>query len=176
MPFTQSELNLINQYVSDSKENTIKDFKTILPYMKFQSDTDMINNIIRKLDAMPEQECVDFMRGVRAEFTKRNEESIRARLAKAKAEVASETALIKGQDLYDPDRFAMENRYMIVANILTDRSPVGVPGERHRLFLSEIGYQNALESEKRGECKITRHARVKEGNLHYFKPNKSVER
>ena len=48
----------------------------------------------------------------------------------------------------------------------------GSPGDEMRLFLTEDGYQAALVSQKRREIKIRRHARIIEGHILDFKPDK----
>ena len=45
-------------------------------------------------------------------------------------------------------------------------------GDDMRLFLTEDGYQAALVSQKRREIKIKRYARVIEGHVLDFKPDK----
>ena len=45
--------------------------------------------------------------------------------------------------------------------------PVGWKGERTRLFLSDIGYEKALDSQANGQIKILSHAKVRNGDLFY---------
>ena len=52
----------------------------------------------------------------------------------------------------------------------------GSPGDEMRLFLTEDGYQAALVSQKRREIKIKRYARVIEGHVLDFKPDKRRRR
>ena len=52
-------------------------------------------------------------------------------------------------------------------DVLTDGSPVGWKGERTRLFLSDIGYEKALDSQAKGQIKILSHAKVRNGDLFY---------
>ena len=58
-------------------------------------------------------------------------------------------------------------RHMIIFDVLTNDSPVGWKGERTRLFLSDTGYEKALDSQAKGQIKILSHAKVRQGNLHY---------
>ena len=51
-----------------------------------------------------------------------------------------------GHDYMDLQRFAEDTRHMIIFDVLTHDSPVGWKGERTRLFLSDTGYENALDS------------------------------
>jgi hypothetical protein len=77
---------------------------------------------------------------------------------------------ITGHDIMDIARFMEDTRHMIVFDVLTVSCPVGDKGERARIFLSDAGYQTALQSQKRGEMKIIRHARVKRGDLYFDAP------
>ena len=45
--------------------------------------------------------------------------------------------------------------------------PVGWKGERTRLFLSDKGYEKALDSQAKGQIKILSHAKVRNGDLLY---------
>ncbi len=50
----------------------------------------------------------------------------------------------------------------------------GSPGDEMRLFLTEDGYQSALQSQQRREIKIKRYARVIEGHILDFKPENAA--
>ena len=56
---------------------------------------------------------------------------------------------------------------MIIFDVLTHDSPVGWKGECTRLFLSDIGYEKALDSQANGQIKILSHAKVRNGDLFY---------
>ena len=62
---------------------------------------------------------------------------------------------------------AQNTRHMIIFDVLTHDSPVGWKGERTRLFLSDIGYEKALDSQAKGQIKILSHAKVRNGDLFY---------
>ena len=72
-----------------------------------------------------------------------------------------------GHGYMDLQRFAEDTRHMIIFDVLTNDSPVGWKGERPRLFLSDTGYEKALDSQEKGQIKILSHAKVRQGNLHY---------
>jgi len=67
------------------------------------------------------------------------------------------------------ERFAEDIRHMIVFDVLTWDCPVGDKDERIRIFLTDEGYQKALQSQERGEMKIRKHARIRGGHLFYDK-------
>lgn len=73
----------------------------------------------------------------------------------------------KGHTYLDLARFDDRTKHMIIFDVLTHESPVGDKGDRTRLYLSDKGYQNALDSQKAGHIKIISHAAVGKGNLYY---------
>ncbi|EAG9406772.1 hypothetical protein HCD30_002919 [Listeria monocytogenes] len=77
---------------------------------------------------------------------------------------------LPGHDIMALERFEEDTRHMIVFDVLSNSSSVGNKGERMRLFLTDAGYQKALESQSRKECKILRHAKVSRGDIFYDRP------
>ena len=82
---------------------------------------------------------------------------------------------ITGADIMDIQRFAEDTRHMIIFDVLTWDCPVGDKGKRVRIFLTDEGYKQAVESEGRGEMKIIRRARVRKGELFYDAPERDHE-
>ena len=78
---------------------------------------------------------------------------------------------LKGHNILAVERFQDNTRWMIEFSVLRPCS-YGSPGDEMRLFLTEDGYQAALVSQKRREIKIKRYARVIEGHVLDFKPDK----
>lgn len=60
----------------------------------------------------------------------------------------------QGHTYMDLARFDDATKHMIIFDVLTDESPVGWKGERNRLYLSDVGYQKALDNQKAGNIKI----------------------
>ena len=110
----------------------------------------------------------------KARFLAGHENSIRRRLAEAKAQ--TKQPIMQGHDLTGMERFLPETCHMIVLDVKTSDSPVGFPGERHRYFLSDEGYKNARAREKRGEIRIRNHAAVMAGKLYPDKKPPAQER
>lgn len=52
----------------------------------------------------------------------------------------------QGHTYMDLARFDDATKHMIIFDVLTDESPVGWKGERNRLYLSDVGYQKALDN------------------------------
>ena len=76
---------------------------------------------------------------------------------------------LKGHNILAVERFRDHTRWMIEFSVLRPRTAYG---DEIRLFLTEDGYQAALLSQKRREIKIKRYARVIEGHVLDFKPDK----
>lgn len=74
---------------------------------------------------------------------------------------------LTGHDIMALERFDPDVAHMIVFDVLSHSSPVGNKGERMRLFLTDTGYEKALESQQREEVKILRHAAVTRGHILY---------
>ena len=79
---------------------------------------------------------------------------------------------LKGHNILAVERFWDNTRWMIEFSVLRPSTAYGRPGDEMRLFLTEDGYQSALQSQQRREIKIKRHARVIEGHILDFKPGK----
>ncbi len=78
---------------------------------------------------------------------------------------------LKGHNILAVERFQDSTHWMIEFMVWRSCS-FGSPGEEVRLFLTEDRYQAALLSQKRREIKIKRYARVIEGHILDFKPDK----
>ena len=51
---------------------------------------------------------------------------------------------------------------MIIFDVLTTNPLFGWKGEQTRLFLSDTGYEKALDSQEKGQIKILSHAKVRQ--------------
>ena len=79
---------------------------------------------------------------------------------------------LKVHNILAVERFWDNTRWMIEFSVLRPSTAYGRPGDEMRLFLTEDGYQSALQSQQRREIKIKRYARVIEGHILDFKPGK----
>ena len=67
---------------------------------------------------------------------------------------------LKGHNILAVERFWDDTRWMIEFSVLRPSTAYGSPGEEMRLFLTEDGYQAALQSQQRREIKIKRYYRA----------------
>lgn len=173
MRFTQSELELIYQYAMPAgKDAILTELRAVRRTVKDPLTKTLVENTIDKLLEMPEPECSRFIADTKARFLEQRDQSMRDRLAAAKAQ---EPPML-GHDLFGFERHLPDARHMIIVDILTTDSPVGFPGERYRFFLSDEGYKNAKKSAERGEIKIRSHAAVGAGRLYHDKKLNYPER
>lgn len=164
MKFTRSELEMIYQYAAADRAATVAGLAEIVPVLKDPLTKAIVENTIDKLEKIPKPECSRFIADTKARFLEERDNSIRRRLAEAKAQ--AKEPIMQGHDLTGMERFHPQTRHMIVVDILSNDSPVGYKGECYRFFLSDEGYKNAKASEQRGEAKIRSHAAVCCGSLY----------
>ena len=81
---------------------------------------------------------------------------------------------LEGHDIMALERFDPEVRHMIVFDVLSDRASVGDIGDRMRLFLTESGYQKALENQNKAFIQILNHAGVMQGHLRYDRKDRDL--
>ena len=91
--------------------------------------------------------------------------TIAKRMEEARIQASAQN--YKGHDYMDLARFDENTRHMIIFHVLTNNSPVGDKGDKMRLYLSDKGYQKALENARSGNIRILSHAKVVQGNLRY---------
>ena len=63
---------------------------------------------------------------------------------------------------------------MILFDVLSGESPVGDKGHRMRLFLTEAGYEKALENQDKAFIQILNHAKVLQGHLQYDQSDRNL--
>ena len=85
MKFSKSELDIICQYAAPTKAETLAGMKETVPVIKDLLTKAIVENAIRKLEKIPEPECSQFIADNKARFLAGHENSIRRRLAEAKA-------------------------------------------------------------------------------------------
>ena len=97
MRFTNSELEMIYQYAAPTKAETIGGMKETVPVIKDLLTRVIMENAIEKLQKIPEPECSQFIADNKARFLAGHENSIRRRLAEAKAQ--TKQPIMQGHDL-----------------------------------------------------------------------------
>ncbi len=108
----------------------------------------IVENTIRKLEKLAEPECSRFIADNRAAFIEKRDNSIRQRLAAAKARKGE--PVLQGHDLAGMERFLPETRHMVTVDILNSDSPVGFPESDTDFSSLTKGYKAAPEPVRSG--------------------------
>ncbi len=137
----------------------------------YHTHSAIVENAIRKREKIPEPECSQFVAATKARFLAERDNSIRRRLAAAKAQ----EPIMQGHDLSGKERFRPAARHMIMLEV-QKQCFVGFKGERFRFYLSDEGYRNAKHSEQEGESRIKSLAAVVSGKLYPNKKPRQLKR
>ena len=137
----------------------------------YHTHSAIVENAIRKREKIPEPECSQFVAATKARFLAERDNSIRRRLAAAKAQ----EPIMQGHDLSGKERFRPETRHMIMVEV-QKQCFVGFKGERFCFYLSDEGYRNAKHSEQEGESRIKSLAAVVSGKLYPNKKPRQLKR
>lgn len=78
---------------------------------------------------------------------------------------------ITGHDLLAVERFRDDTRHMAVYLVIKD-CPHGREGQYIRRFLTEDGYAKLLDSQRNGDIRIYKYAKIIEGHIIPAKPKK----
>ncbi len=137
----------------------------------YHTHSAIVENAIRKREKIPEPECSQFVAATKARFLAERDNSIRRRLAAAKAQ----EPIMQGHDLSEKERFRPAARHMIMLEV-QKQCFVGFKGERFCFYLSDEGYRNAKHSEQEGESRIKSLAAVVSGKLYPNKKPRQLKR
>ena len=99
--FSKDELAMVYQYAAATKQETLAGLREIVPVIRDRQAREIVESTIRKLDAIPEPECRRFIADTRQRFIQKRDNSIRRRLAEAKAQTREKTPHSKRKE---PDR------------------------------------------------------------------------
>ena len=126
---------------------------------------DMVRGLMAKLRIMSDEQCMDLVKDIQKNYHLPYPRTMGERIALARQQSGAEK--LKGHDIMALERFDPQVRHMVVFDVLSFESPVGYKGDKMRLFLTDEGYQKALENQERGFIKLKNHAKVHNGYLNY---------
>ena len=92
----------------------------------------------------------------------------------AEARQKSGAQKLAGHDIMALERFDPDTRHMIVFDVLSHDSPMGVEGRKNAPVLTEAGYGKALENQEKGFIRIRNHAKVRGGDLFYDRRDREL--
>lgn len=173
MELSEMEKRLIFQTEGYGQSEVTYELRMCLPYIQDQTKHKTAAGLVRKLDAMPEKDCLAPIQDIRKNYRlPAGPKTMGELLAEARQKSAAEK--LKGHDIMALERFDSEVRHMIVFDVLSWDSTIGDKGDKMRLFLTEAGYQKALENQEKGHIKIRNHAKVVGGHLHYDRRDREL--
>ena len=77
-----------------------------------------------------------------------------------------------GHDLLAVERFHDDTRHMLEFQVLSETAPTEAAASMIRLFLSEDGYAQVLDAQRKSRVRVYKHAAVIEGHIMPPKPKK----
>ena len=125
---------------------------------------DMVRGLMAKLRVLSDEQCMDLVKDIQKNYHLPYPRTMGERIALARQQSGAEK--LKGHDIMALERFDPQVRHMVVFDVLSFESPVGYKGDKMRLFLTDEGYQKALENQERF-IKLKNHAKVHNGYLNY---------
>ena len=173
MELNEMEKRLIFQTESYGKSDVTYELRMCLPYIPDPVKRKMAEELMRKLDAMPEK-TVWRSSGYSENYRiPAGPKTMGELLAEARQKSGAEK--LKRHDIMALERFDPEVKHMIVFDVLSGNAPVGDKGDKMRLFLTDAGYQKFLDSQERGEVRLKNHAKVAPGgHLHYDRRDRAL--
>ena len=130
-------------------------------------------NLLKKLRELSEDDCKELICDIQRNYhLSRKARTVGEMIAVARQESGAQK--LEGHDIMALERFDPEVKHMIVFDVLSSKSPIGDKGEQMRLFLTESGYQKALESQSKAFIQILNHAGVIQGHLRYGRTDRDL--
>ena len=163
---TEDEKRMVFQLEGCHRYDAIQEIAIFCRYTHDNNKRNIAENLLKKLRELSENDCRELICDIHKNYhLPLKARTIGEMIAVARQE--SGARKLEGHDIMALERFDPEVRHMIVFDVLSDRASVGDIGDRMRLFLTEAGYQKALENQDRQFIQILNHAKVEQGHLRY---------
>ena len=166
---TDDEKRMVFQLEGCHRYDAIQEIAVLCRYTRDHDIKATAENLLKKLRELSEDDCreliCDIQRNYHLPWKAR---TVGEMIAVARQESGAQK--LEGHDIMALERFDPEARHMIIFDVLSRESPIGDKGHRMRLFLTEVGYKKALESQDKSFIRILNHAKVAQGHLRYDQP------
>ena len=167
---TEDEKRMVFQLEGCHRYDAIQEITVFCRYTRDHDKRNIAENLLKKLRELSENGCreliCDIQKNYRLPWKAR---TVGEMIAVARQE--SGARKLEGHDIMALERFDPEVAHMIVFDVLSRESLVGDKGDRMRLFLTEAGYNKALEDQGRSFIQILNHVKVSQGHLRYDQPD-----
>ena len=166
---TENEKRMVFQLEGCNRYDAIQEIAVFCQYTRDHDKRNIAENLLKKLRELSENDCRELICDIQKNYNlPRKAKTVGEMIAVARQE--SGARKLEGHDIMALERFDPEVAHMIVFDVLSRESPIGDKGHRMRLFLTEVGYKKALESQDRSFIRILNHAKVAQGHLRYDQP------
>ena len=166
---TENEKRMVFQLEGCNRYDAIQEIAVFCQYTRDHDKRNIAENLLKKLRELSENDCKELICDIQKNHNlPRKAKTVGEMIAVARQE--SGARKLEGHDIMALERFDPEVAHMIVFDVLSRESPIGDKGHRMRLFLTEVGYKKALESQYRSFIRILNHAKVSQGHLRYDQP------
>lgn len=173
MELNEMEKRLIFQADGESRSEVTHELRMCLSYIPDPVKRQTAANLVRKLEAMPEQECQALIRDIHDHYRlPAGPKTMGELLAEARQKSGAER--LKGHDIMALERFDPDVHHMIIFDVLSWEANLGDKGDKMRLFLTDEGYRKASDKQDQGYIKIRNHAKVAAGHLHYDRRDRDL--
>ena len=166
---TENEKRMVFQLEGCNRYDAIQEIAVFCQYTRDHDKRNIAENLLKKLRELSENDCRKLICDIQKNYhLPRKAKTVGEMIAVARQE--SGARKLEGHDIMALERFDPEVAHMIVFDVLSRESPIGDKGHRMRLFLTEVGYKKALESQDKSFIRILNHAKVAQGHLRYDQP------
>ena len=163
---TENEKRMVFQLEGCNRYDAIQEIAVFCQYTRDHDKRNIAENLLKKLRELSENDCRELICDIQKNYNlPRKAKTVGEMIAVARQE--SGARKLEGHDIMALERFDPEVAHMIVFDVLSRESPIGDKGHRMRLFLTEVGYKKALESQDKSFIRILNHAKVAQGHLRY---------
>jgi|SRR5699024_574975 len=165
MELNEEEKRQLFQVDGDCQAKVLDELYMTARFTRNPEQRDMVRGLMAKLRVLSDEQCMDLVKDIQKNYHLPYPRTMGERIALARQQSGAEK--LKGHDIMALERFDPQVRHMVVFDVLSFESPVGYKGDKMRLFLTDEGYQKALENQERGFIKLKNHAKVHNGYLNY---------
>ena len=166
---TENEKRMVFQLEGCNRYDAIQEIAVFCRYTRDHDKRNIAENLLKKLRELSENDCRELICDIQKNYhLPRKAKTVGEMIAVARQESGAQK--LEGHDIMALERFGPEVKHMIIFDVFSRESPIGDKGHRMRLFLTEVGYKKALESQDKSFIRILNHAKVSQGHLRYDQP------
>ena len=156
---TENEKRMVFQLEGCNRYDAIQEIAVFCQYTRDHDKRNIAENLLKKLRELSENDCRELICDIQKNYhLPRKAKTVGEMIAVVRQESGAQK--LEGHDIMALERFDPEVAHMIVFDVLSRESSIGDKGHRMRLFLTEVGYKKALESQDKSFIRILNHAKV----------------